>query len=377
MPQAAPRRRLAPVAAALPVRERRRRQTARSTRAVEGRPAQLPLRSQRRRGTAVLPEAHHRPRTGHRLPRCLTGRHACPPGRLRRLGLRLPPGRKVEEDRFAAGHSQPGRRGAAADPAQRRVLGLCRPTQVSLRAGGMAAMNPGSPPSQLRRRSRRSIKRSIVVTAAALGVFATSAADGGHASGLPTLTCSARTLQVRIADPGPADQSLWGQLCYLGRQEPGTVQLLVHGATYNHLYWDFPYGGGYYSYVGAATAAGYATFDVDRIGDGNSSHPPSAGLDLNAGAVALHDAVTALRSGAVDGHAFPQVIMVGHSIGSMEAWLPGAPDHHADAVIATGVLHEYSPNIGALESILYPAAGDPKFAGSGLDTGYLTTQPGT
>jgi len=238
-------------------------------------------------------------------------------------------------------------------------------------------MNPGSPPSQLRRRSRRSIKRSVVVTAAALGVFATSPAAGAHASGLPTLTCSARTLQVRIADPGPADQSLWGQLCYLGRQEPGTVQLLVHGATYNHLYWDFPYGGGYYSYVGAATAAGYATFDVDRIGDGNSSHPPSAGLDLNAGAVALHDAVTALRSGAVDGHAFPQVIMVGHSIGSMEAWLEAARYHDENAVIATGVLHEYSPNIGALESILYPAAGDPKFAGSGLDTGYLTTQPGT
>ena len=36
------------------------------------------------------------------------------------------------------------------------------------------------------------------------------------------------------------------------------MQLVVHGATYNHLYWNFPYGGGYYSYVEAATAAGYA-----------------------------------------------------------------------------------------------------------------------
>ena len=41
--------------------------------------------------------------------------------------------------------------------------------------------------------------------------------------------------------------------------------------------------------------------------------PPSADIDLNAGAVALHDAVTALRSGAVDSHAFQHVIMVGHS----------------------------------------------------------------
>ena len=64
----------------------------------------------------------------------------------------------------------------------------------------------------------------------------------------------------------------------------------MHGVTYNHLYWNFPYGNGYYSYVDAATAACDATFDIDRIGDGNSSHPPSAAIDLNAGAVALHDA---------------------------------------------------------------------------------------
>jgi hypothetical protein len=41
-------------------------------------------------------------------------------------------------------------------------------------------------------------------------------------------------------------------------RQPATVQLLVHGASYDHLYWNFPYGGGYYSYVDAATAAGYA-----------------------------------------------------------------------------------------------------------------------
>jgi phenylpyruvate tautomerase PptA (4-oxalocrotonate tautomerase family) len=39
----------------------------------------------------------------------------------------------------------------------------------------------------------------------------------------------------------------------------GQEGVLIPGATYNILYWDFPYGNG--SYVGAATAAGYATFD--------------------------------------------------------------------------------------------------------------------
>jgi pimeloyl-ACP methyl ester carboxylesterase len=171
---------------------------------------------------------------------------------------------------------------------------------------------------------------------------------------------------------------MWGQLCYRGSREPATVQLLVHGASYDHLYWNFPYGGGYYSYVVAATAAGYATLNIDRIGDGNSSHPPSAELDLTAGAVALHDAVTALRTGAVDGHPFQHVIMVGHSIGSIEAWIEAARYHDVDAVIVTGALHALNPGLPALaQSDLYPAADDPKFAGSGLDPGYLTTVPGT
>lgn len=238
-------------------------------------------------------------------------------------------------------------------------------------------MNLGSPRSN-QQRPRLSVKRlSIIVTAAGLSVFAASSAIGAHAAARSAPTCSVHTLQVRIADPGPADQTIWGQLCYSGPGEPATVQLLVHGATYTHLYWNFPYGGGYYSYVDAATAAGYATFDVDRIGNGNSSRPPSSELDLNAGAVALHDAVTALRAGTVDGHAFQHVIMVGHSIGSIEAWVEDARYHDVDALIATGVLHEYSPNIGALQATLYPAVDDPKFAGSGLDAGYLTTQPGT
>jgi alpha-beta hydrolase superfamily lysophospholipase len=236
-------------------------------------------------------------------------------------------------------------------------------------------MNPGH--GAAGRRPRRLRMAKFLAFTAGAAVLAAAPAAGAHAAALPALTCSAYNLPVRIADPGPADQTLWGQLCYRGDREPGTVQLLVHGATYNHLYWNFPYGNGYYSYAGAATAAGYATFDIDRIGAGNSSHPPSAGLDLAAGAVALHDAVTALRSGAVDGHAFRHVIAVGHSIGSVEIWLEAARYHDVDAVIVTGALHALSPDIGALQSDLYPAADDPAFAGSGLDPGYLTTLPGT
>jgi pimeloyl-ACP methyl ester carboxylesterase len=234
---------------------------------------------------------------------------------------------------------------------------------------------------ELSRAWHRPARRIIYLSSLATALFTTGAlAATTVPAGAVTLTpptCSVHNLQVAIADPGPADETLWGQLCYRGQQEPGTVQVLIPGATYNHLYWDFPYGDGYYSYVDAATAAGYATFDIDPIGQGNSSHPPSAAVTLTAEAVAVHDAITDLRSGAVDGHAFSSVITVGHSIGSVDAWLEAADYHDVNAVIITGALHALSPDIATLEGDLYPAAFDPKFAGNGLDTGYLTTEPGT
>jgi pimeloyl-ACP methyl ester carboxylesterase len=226
------------------------------------------------------------------------------------------------------------------------------------------------------RRPRRPPARGLILAVAAASAVAAAPAAAAHAAALPALTCTDHSLPVRIADPGPADQTMWGQLCYRGG-EPRAVQVLMPGATYSHLYWNFPYGSGYYSYVDAATAVGYATFDVDPVGAGQSSHPPSSQLDLNAQAVALHDVITALRSGSVDGHAFARVVLVGHSIGSYAAWLEAARYHDVDAVIATGALHAISPDIGAVESVLYPAADDPRFAGSGLDPGYLTSEPGT
>jgi len=85
----------------------------------------------------------------------------------------------------------------------------------------------------------------VAALLAAAVVAAVAPAAGARAAGPPALTCSDHTLQVAIADPGPASQTMWGQLCYRGSREPATVELLVHGATYNHLYWNFPYGNGY------------------------------------------------------------------------------------------------------------------------------------
>jgi pimeloyl-ACP methyl ester carboxylesterase len=242
-------------------------------------------------------------------------------------------------------------------------------------------------PSETARQVRKRYRDIVIAGSLALAATVGAVGGGGPSTasaatvGVPAshrLTCSVHVLKVAIADPGPASQDMWGQRCYRGRREPATVQLLVHGATYTHTYWDFGYGNGYYSYVDAATAAGYATFAVDRIGAGLSSHPLSSDVTLAAEAVALHDAIAALRSGAVDGHAFRRVIWVGHSYGSYTGWVEISRYHDVDAAIFTGGLHAFNPDLPAqFATDFYPAVDDPLFADSGLDPGYLTSRPGT
>jgi pimeloyl-ACP methyl ester carboxylesterase len=192
------------------------------------------------------------------------------------------------------------------------------------------------------------------------------------------LNCNRVNLPVALVDGGPQSYNVVGEFCYSGTQVPSVVQLLVHGGTYNRLYWDFPYNSPQYSYANSATQAGYATLAVDRIGDGESSRPPSALVDLNAGAVALHQVIQHLRSGDVGGHAFNKVIYVGHSIGSLLAWLEVATYHDVDGVILSGALHKFSQTFfSQAVTDLYPADLDPHFAGLNLDSGYITSVPGT
>ncbi|MBO3741352.1 alpha/beta hydrolase [Actinoplanes flavus] len=216
------------------------------------------------------------------------------------------------------------------------------------------------------------------MTATTLVATATAAPAAPSTAAETRPTCVAHTLPVRLADPGPATQTLWGELCYPRNARPTTVQFLVHGGYSNHAYWDFPVGNGYYSYVRAATAAGYATFNVDLIGAGHSSHPLSSQVTSDAGAVALHDAITALRQGTLDGHSFGKVIWVGHGTGSYYARTEIPRYGDVDALIQTSALHGFNAeHVVSGQANVYPAVNDPKFANSGYDAGYITTKPGT
>src|SRR5262249_38129462 len=90
----------------------------------------------------------------------------------------------------------------------------------------------------------------------------------------PSKTCQEIRMAVALAEGQPVNYEIAGQLCYKPNHK-NTVHLLLHGATYGHIYWDFPLQPGQYSYVRKLTDAGYATFNFDRIGNGQSDHPPA------------------------------------------------------------------------------------------------------
>jgi pimeloyl-ACP methyl ester carboxylesterase len=217
--------------------------------------------------------------------------------------------------------------------------------------------------------------RALTLLVMASLVPATAAAAPAGSDAGPA--CRNVRVPVAIAEGLPRAYAIRGRLCLPAGPVPATVQVLLHGATYSGVYWDFPYQPERYSYVRAMVAAGYATLDIDRLGFGASSHPPSVLVPMQVGAYAVHQVIHAARQGTI-GTRFARIILVGHSMGTVLGWLEAAKYRDIDGFIATGNTHRVSVSTAIDISLhLYPAALDPRFAHAGLDPGYLTTQPGS
>ena len=225
-------------------------------------------------------------------------------------------------------------------------------------------------------RQRGPLKRWLtsLAAAAAAGLWVTTAAVASDDDSLPQ--CQALQVPVSLAQvPGA---SLYGELCVPATGTPSAVQLLVHGATYNRYYADWPYRPDFYSYVRQMVGAGYATLNIERLGYGRSTNPLSTLVTLPNETEALRQVVDNLRSGEIGGRAFSRVIWVGHSLGTLYGWLEASVSQNVDAFVLTGLLHSVKPSWLALaDQSAYSAVLDASFATSGLDTGYLTFKPGT
>lgn len=124
------------------------------------------------------------------------------------------------------------------------------------------------------------------------------------------------------------------------RAQVQTLQFLNHGGTLDYTYWDFAPN---YSYVDAAAAAGYATFNYDRLGYGLSDH--------------------LLASGTRRARRYLPVTVA----------LVGKYSADLDALIFTGILISIEPvGIAQIAFNLISASLDPSGRFNELDKGYLT-----
>jgi pimeloyl-ACP methyl ester carboxylesterase len=197
-----------------------------------------------------------------------------------------------------------------------------------------------------------------------------------HAS--TDVTCRRVGVPVVLFNEQNVTYTISGELCATPAElvTGATVQLLIHGATYNYDYWDFVRMDGLeYSYARDVAQRGIATFAYDALGSGSSSHPPSDHLTLQVAADVAHQMVHCLRNGGIGGVQFGKVIPVGHSLGSVVVWQEAITYGDVDGLIVTGAAHSLTTRF-LNANPFYPAANDPSFSGMGLDAGYLTTIPG-
>jgi pimeloyl-ACP methyl ester carboxylesterase len=190
--------------------------------------------------------------------------------------------------------------------------------------------------------------------------------------------CRAYMVPVDVPSVGAAE--VYGELCVPRGSTPETVQLLVHGTSYNHNYWDWPYRPDKYSHVLVALKNGYATFNIDRLGTGLSSKPNSSLVTVDAVVESMHQIVSKLRNGEIGRQSFSKVVYFGSSLSTALGWLLGSSHpEDIDFFVMTGLIHFTTQHFfnWVLQFHLDPACQDPKFKNWDIDCGYITTHPGT
>ncbi len=235
-------------------------------------------------------------------------------------------------------------------------------------------------------RPHRSVAKSAwpssrLAAAALLGVTLAVLAPAGAWAKDKDMKCREVSFAVALTPGGPAVHDVFGILCSRGNLHKKTIQITLSGSTYGHLYWDWPLEPATYSYVRRATAAGYAVLNLDRIGIGESDHPPAEAVTIPSNGFVVHQIVQALRDGDLVVPSFgriraDRVALVGHSLGSLIAIQEAATYGDVDGVVLTGLSHTVTPALGEALANLYPASLDPVLGSRGLPDGYLTTQPG-
>ncbi|KAF0324685.1 ctr copper transporter family protein [Colletotrichum asianum] len=153
---------------------------------------------------------------------------------------------------------------------------------------------------------------------------------------------------------------------------PKSLQLLVHGITYDRAMWS-GFGFPQYDWQTYATSLGYHTLAIDRLGHGiESPHPdPFAVVQGPLEVEIIHSLLHTVRQGRSKLGDLNKIIYVGHSYrSSLGNMLAQKHPLDVDAFILTG----FSGDLGTSASAL-SAYGDAAMVSSrfkGLPLGYLT-----
>ena len=124
-----------------------------------------------------------------------------------------------------------------------------------------------------------------------------------------------------------------------------TLQVLIHGWTYNHTYWD-PYGEAKpgRSYARFMAKKGYVVLALDLLGTGASSVPDGEKLNFTENVGSLVQVLTPIRLNQhLQKNRIRHIALVGHSGGTILSVLTaGTAPPLADFLIATG--WSYTPH---------------------------------
>ncbi|KAK9316491.1 catalytic protein [Lipomyces starkeyi] len=168
------------------------------------------------------------------------------------------------------------------------------------------------------------------------------------------------------------------KLCYpvgwSAKTSSNTIQFLIHGIGFDKSYWDFAK---QYSYIDAATAAGYPTFSYDRLGTGASDHPdPIQVVQSSLQVEIAHALIQSLRAGRFAGQKFDHVVGVGHSFGSIQSiGITATFPKDLDAVVLTGFsINTNGLGITIADFNLAIASQNQPLRFATLPSGYLVTE---
>ncbi len=183
--------------------------------------------------------------------------------------------------------------------------------------------------------------------------------------------CSREVVPVKLTEAATQNYNVVGWLCARGKLRNQSVQVLVSGLTYDHTYWNFPVRN--YSYTDFANHMGIATFNIDRIGVGESDKPPASEVTVPTEAYTINQIIDKLKNGEIANHKFSSVIGVGHSLGAAMLIIAAADvNSKFDALVLADYTHAANiPFIISIAAMRHPASEEIQFVSS--PTGYFTS----